>query len=68
MMMMMKMKQSLCRVSLVVILVELSWLEMGHSMHRAEESGVSEGGNHSILKRSLCLMHVSAATSKLQSI
>lgn len=37
--MMMKMKHTLCRIScLVTLVVELSWINVGHSMHR-------EGGN-----------------------
>ena len=36
---MMKMKQTLCRIScLVTLVVELSWINVGHSMQR-------EGGN-----------------------
>ncbi|KAM7424393.1 hypothetical protein PAMA_000642 [Pampus argenteus] len=40
---MMKMKQTLCRIfCLVTLVLELSWINVGHSMHREEGSRVME--------------------------
>lgn len=39
---MMKMRRTLCRIScLVTLLVELSWISVGHGMHREAGSKVS---------------------------
>ncbi|XP_028258048.1 vascular endothelial growth factor D isoform X1 [Parambassis ranga] len=43
--MVMKMKRTLCRIScLVTLVVELSWINVGHSMHR-------EGGSRQVMKQ-----------------
>lgn len=48
----MKMKRSLCTLScLVTLVVELSWINMGHSMHR-------EGGNRVSAAEKVCVSKV----------